>query len=163
SRLRSSAARFGSEARRLMRGRVALFSSCCSFARAAARRARVAHFPGAIVRSTMERPGYAFRWRPKHPCGADDLVRIIREPGLLVVVMAGAGEDGFSVCWAPGSRLALDLFADAWTGTSGKPASRLEIAIETVRERFVADARGLQKYVPEDDMGGPHATVTALA
>src|SRR5262245_19906179 len=109
------------------------------------------------------RVGRAFRWRADQPCSLDDLVRIVRESDSTLVVMANAGEDGFSSCWAPGSRLVLDEFESAWAGTEGSLRTRLERSVQHVHARFRSEARTLDKYVPEDDMGGPVGTYTALA
>jgi hypothetical protein len=35
--------------------------------------------------------------------------------------------------------------------------------VESVRKDFLDAARGLERYVLEDDMGGPHAGVTVAA
>src|SRR6185503_7078466 len=98
----------------------------------------------------MEHIGCAFRWRPSWPCSQDDLVRVAREPDCALVVMANAGEDGFSTCWAPGSRLVLEQFLSAWDGSGGSLRSRLEASARYVRRNFLDQAR--QLYEPEDGM-----------
>lgn len=102
----------------------------------------------------------AFRWRPGQPCEADDLTRVLSRADGAVLAMANAGESGFSTCWAPGSRLALSLFEVA-VKEHGERVE-LEQSFGAVSARFAEAAKQAGRYWPEDDLGGPHATLTAV-
>jgi len=92
----------------------------------------------------------AFRWKLAAPCEAADLMRV---EGTLVV-MASGHEDGWSSCWAKGSRLLLDLFVEAWR------RGGLDAAIAEVHATFPPRAREL---VPPDPDGwiDPGGTILA--
>lgn len=112
----------------------------------------------------FDRVGVAFEWKLDQPCSSDDLVRVVREAGCVLVVMASAGDCGWSVCWSAGSALALDLFTEAWRTAAGDASSRLETAFAHLRATFLDGARALindNSY--EDDVGGPHTCITAVA
>jgi hypothetical protein len=106
------------------------------------------------------RIGHAFRWRlTKQACELSDLIRIRDEAGVLMIALANGHEDGWSTCWAKGSRLVLDLLLEAWLAAGGELAERAPAAIDEVRRQFPARARALLPAEPDDLSGPPGATL----
>jgi len=96
------------------------------------------------------------RWRPSPAAGFDDVVRVIEDDGRLIIAMASGYQDGFSTCWAAGSRLLLDLFGAAWN--EGRDA---RTAFAAARAAFPARAAGLLTDL--DDLGGGPAASLLVA
>lgn len=102
----------------------------------------------------------AFRWRPTLLNAAlSDLVRFEDRLGLI----ANGFECGFSTCWPPASRLALDRFAEAWRSTGGAPRERLLAAFALARERFRAESPALLAEDADFPDDRPDATLLAAA
>lgn len=92
----------------------------------------------------------AFRWRPTALAGQEtDVVRVRDDGDVHLVVLANGFECGFSTCWPPASRLLLDLFLEAWSGSTQPVPDRLRDAFEQARARFTAEAPAL--ITPEAD------------
>jgi hypothetical protein len=110
------------------------------------------------------RTATAFRWRAPTLAGqAIDLVRVREDGGVHLALLANGFECGFSTCWPPASRLALDLFVEDWAATSGLVEDRLADAFERCRRRFAAQAPSLVGPDAEfpDDL--PGAVLLAVA
>jgi hypothetical protein len=94
----------------------------------------------------------AFRWRPETPCGLDDLVRELPGGGL---ALANGYETGFSICWATGSRLLLDLFVAAWREDPSTAFEKARWAFPPLAAPLITD--------PDDTMGDPAASLLVAA
>jgi serine/threonine protein phosphatase PrpC len=105
------------------------------------------------------RIGRAFRWRPTQACELSDLIRIHDEAGAPMIALANGHESGWSVCWAPGSRLLLDLLLEAWRSSREPIAARAAAALEEVRRQFPARAQALLPDEPDDLSGPPGGTL----
>lgn len=92
-------------------------------------------------------------------CELADLIRIHDEAGALMIALANGHEDGWSTCWARGSRLVLDLLLEAWRAARGELAERAPAAIDEVRRQFPARARALAADDPDDLCGAPAGTI----
>jgi hypothetical protein len=87
-------------------------------------------------------------------------MRVIPTPDGVLLAMANAGESGFHVCWAAGSRVALELF-EAATAAHGAERATVEKALRMVSERFVAAANRVGNF-KDDEWQAPHASFMAV-
>ncbi len=114
----------------------------------------------------LARAASCFHVRPIVRLVADDVVRVVEEEdGPLLVAIANGYENGLSVCWAPGSRLVLEILERAWRADAARGLAlpeRLAAAFAAVRESFPAQAAALPLDV-ENIGGGPAASLLCVA
>ncbi|MDD9964847.1 MAG: hypothetical protein OXR73_01375 [Myxococcales bacterium] len=65
-----------------------------------------------------------------------DVARVWLDGGLTVAAVAGGADCGWSVYFAPASRLLLDVAMDAWKATSGASEERVKQAATQIGGRF---------------------------
>lgn len=92
---------------------------------------------------------------------ASDVVRVIKDGGFTLALLAAGSEGAFSTYWAPASRLFLNMFTDAWHGTSGPARERLLGAFAIARERFAERVPRLTEADPIFDDVFPSAVLIA--
>lgn len=89
-------------------------------------------------------------------------MRVIDDGTYKLALLANGCDCAFATCWPRGSRLLMDLFVDAWHGTSGSAEERLLGAFALASERFSEWAPALvaRDDVFPDDV--PLATLMAV-
>lgn len=90
-----------------------------------------------------------------------DVARVWQDGGLTVAAVAGGADCGWSVYFAPASRLLLNIATDAWEASSGAPDERLSQTALQIGERF---PEAVCELVPNDDdaydtVGAPGGTL----
>jgi len=78
---------------------------------------------------------------------SSDVARVWQDGSLTVAAVAGGSDCGWSVYFAPASRLLLDIATDAWSASSGRPEERLRQTALQLSEQF---PEAVCKLVPDD-------------